>query len=442
MAGNGRVERPAVRGRFDSDERTIYAARARRLGLPFASVVHLGPEGAVGGDVAAIRNGSCAMAAGGNRALYMAPEEDTIRRIEDWLDAHPLARDRLYVATPSAIRTGLIEAGAKQFLDSAINSLDTTHPQFSARIVATRRQAVVGPMLALAIGAALCFDWRATLLALSVAAAIFFIVASALRLVAAVLVSRDAPPRGRPATGIAEADLPIYSVLVPLYREAGVAADLIAALGQMDWPAERLDIKLIVEADDAKTRQAVEAAAPGPPFEIVVVPAARPRTKPKALNFALPLARGRYVTVYDAEDRPHPGQLREAYATFERSLPAVACLQAPLIIDNGQASGLARFFAVEYSALFDGLLPALARLDLPVPLGGTSNHFRREALEAVGGWDPYNVTEDADLGLRLSRLGFRTKTIRLPTFEEAPTEFVPWLKQRSRWFKGWMHPVN
>ena len=225
---------------------------------------------------------------------------------------------------------------------------------------------------------------------------------------------------------------------MPLLHEAHLVPDLVAALGRLDWPRERLDIKLIVEADDPDTIAAAETWGRYPPFEVVVVPAGQPRTKPKALSFALPFARGEFVTVYDAEDQPHPRQLRMAYATFLRSPHEVACLQATLAVDNGDASLLARLFAIEYSALFDGLLPTLAALDMPLPLGGTSNHFRREALVEVGGWDPFNVTEDADLGLRLARFGYRSGTIDLQTFEEAPATLWPWMRQRTRWFKGWM----
>ncbi|MEX0851950.1 MAG: glycosyltransferase [Bauldia sp.] len=143
-----------------------------------------------------------------------------------------------------------------------------------------------------------------------------------------------------------------------------------------DWPRDRLDIKLIVEAADPATAAAARAAIDGPPYEVVVVPSVGPRTKPKALAFALPFARGALVTVYDAEDRPHPQQLRQAYAAFCRCGADVACLQSSVVVDNAGAGPLARLFAVEYAALFDGLLPALAALDLPLPLGGTSNHFR------------------------------------------------------------------
>jgi cellulose synthase/poly-beta-1,6-N-acetylglucosamine synthase-like glycosyltransferase len=204
-----------------------------------------------------------------------------------------------------------------------------------------------------------------------------------------------------------------------------------------DWPRDRLDIKLVLEEDDIETRAEVERYLPGPPFDVIVVPRIGPRTKPKALAFAHLFSRGAFVTVYDAEDDPHPRQLREAFARF-RAEPELACVQAPLLIDNPDPTWIARLFAIEYSALFDGLLPYLASKGLPLPLGGTSNHFRRAALDEIGGWDPFNVTEDADIGLRLARGGYRVGTITLPTYEEAPVSFGAWMRQRSRWFKGWM----
>ena len=101
-------------------------------------------------------------------------------------------------------------------------------------------------------------------------------------------------------------------------------------------------------------------------------------------------------------------------------------------------NGLQRQFAIEYAVLFDGLLPWLGARNLPIPLGGTSNHFRRDALEVALGWDPWNVTEDADLGIRLMRYGFSVDTIDSVTAEEAPDTMAVWLRQRRRWIKGWM----
>ena len=169
-----------------------------------------------------------------------------------------------------------------------------------------------------------------------------------------------------------------------------------------------------------------------------MAPLAGPRTKPKALAAALPFARGTFLVVYDAEDEPESDQLRRALAAFRNAPPELACVQARLAVDNVNDNWLTRLYAAEYAGLFDVLLPALARTRLPLPLGGTSNHFRTAVLRRIGGWDPFNVTEDADLGIRLARFGYRIDTIASTTYEEAPARFGPWLRQRTRWLKGWI----
>jgi cellulose synthase/poly-beta-1,6-N-acetylglucosamine synthase-like glycosyltransferase len=203
-----------------------------------------------------------------------------------------------------------------------------------------------------------------------------------------------------------------------------------------DYPPEKLDIKLVIEPDDAETRAALTRLRLGPPFEILTAPNAGPRTKPKALNAALPFARGSFTVIYDAEDRPERHQLRRALDMFLDDA-ALACVQARLTIDNTADSWLTRIFTAEYAGQFDVFLPGLAALRLPLPLGGSSNHFRTAVLREVGGWDPYNVTEDADLGMRLSRCSYGSAVIASTTYEEAPARLVPWLRQRTRWFKGW-----
>ena len=193
-----------------------------------------------------------------------------------------------------------------------------------------------------------------------------------------------------------------------------------------------------IEQDDAETRAALTAYRGRLSVDVIVAPPAGPRTKPKALNVALPFARGTFTVVFDAEDRPEPNQLRRALHAFQAAGNDLACVQACLSIDNTADSWLTAFYTAEYAGQFDVFLPGIAALQLPLPLGGSSNHFRTATLRAVGGWDSYNVTEDADLGMRLARFGYRAAMIDSTTFEEAPTRFLPWLKQRTRWFKGWM----
>jgi glycosyltransferase XagB len=231
------------------------------------------------------------------------------------------------------------------------------------------------------------------------------------------------------------ADLPVYSILVPVYREAGMIPQMARALAALDYPADKLDIWLVVEEDDTATRAAVRAAG----LRAIAVPAAAPRTKPKACNYALQFAGGEFVVVFDAEDRPEPDQLRKAVAAF-RANPGVSCFQARLAIDQASA-WVSRMFAVDYALWFRTLLPGLDCLRAPIPLGGTSNHFRTAALIEAGAWDPFNVTEDADLGVRLARLGHRVAILDSTTWEEAPRRLAIWLRQRTRWMKGYMQTL-
>lgn len=234
------------------------------------------------------------------------------------------------------------------------------------------------------------------------------------------------------------ADLPVYTILAPLYDEPEVVPQLIRAFSALDYPAECLDIKLLLEEDDKRTLAAIEALNLPPYIELLHVPNLAPRTKPKACNYGLAFARGAFTVIFDAEDIPDPDQLKRAVAKFAATGPETACLQARLNFYNPRDNWLTRQFTLEYSMWFDLLLPGLKRLGLPIPLGGTSNHFRTDILRAIGGWDPYNVTEDADLGLRLARRGYRCDILNSTTYEEANSETLNWLRQRTRWQKGYM----
>lgn len=246
-----------------------------------------------------------------------------------------------------------------------------------------------------------------------------------------------------------EHDLPVYSILVPLYREARSVPGLLKALRTMDYPKHKLDIKLVVEADDLETIRAIKEAKPESYFEMIYVPPSLPRTKPKACNYALRFARGTYLTIYDAEDRPEPDQLKKAVQMFRISPADVICLQARLNYYNRKENLLTRLFSIEYGTLFNFLLPALYHLHIPILLGGTSNHIALDELRRMGAWDPFNVTEDADLGIRLAALGYRTMPLDSVTMEESPLSLRAWLLQRSRWIKGYIqtwlvymrHPV-
>jgi cellulose synthase/poly-beta-1,6-N-acetylglucosamine synthase-like glycosyltransferase len=239
------------------------------------------------------------------------------------------------------------------------------------------------------------------------------------------------PPHAVPAR------LPTITLLIPLFRETEIAQHLVARLRDIDYPIELLDVCLVTESDDLTTRDALGKTILPTWMRPIVVPQGTLRTKPRALNFALDFARGSIIGVYDAEDAPAPDQLRVVAAHFANSGPEVACLQGVLDYYNDSVNWLTRCFTIEYASWFRVVLPGLEQLGLVVHLGGTTLFFRRNILESLGGWDAHNVTEDADLGVRLARAGYRTELIPTVTQEEANGRFWPWIKQRSRWLKGY-----
>jgi len=249
---------------------------------------------------------------------------------------------------------------------------------------------------------------------------------------------------------LTDAELPVFTVLVPMYHEAEVLPILVASIRKLDYPLAKLDIKLVLESGDHETIEAAKALGAEENFEIIRVPDSQPKTKPKACNYALRFARGDYTVVFDAEDIPEPDQLKKVVALFRTSPANVACVQARLNYFNRDDNFLTRMFTLEYSHWFDYLLPGLHLLNIPIPLGGTSNHFRTDILVELGAWDPYNVTEDADLGVRLTQAGYRVAVVNSTTFEEANGVFKSWINQRSRWIKGYMqtwlvhmrHPIQ
>lgn len=238
-----------------------------------------------------------------------------------------------------------------------------------------------------------------------------------------------------------DAWLPDYTLLIALKEEAESAPQLAGAIRALDYPSHRLDVKLLIETGDHATYEALKAQDWPEGTELITVPPGLPQTKPRALNYGLARARGEFVVVYDAEDRPHPDQLRAAVRAFReagrRGRSRLACVQAPLRGEGAQG-WLAAQWALEYAVQFGRLLPGLASLGMPILLGGTSNHFRASVLKDAEGWDAWNVTEDADLGLRLARLGWRVGMIAPPTLEAPPERLKVWVAQRSRWLKGFL----
>ncbi len=257
----------------------------------------------------------------------------------------------------------------------------------------------------------------------------------ALKFAAMVAALRAPAPGPAPASDAID---PTVSIIVALYREGNIARRLVRRLARLDYPEELLDVILAVEAGDQITLDALGAAELPPWMRIIVVPEGQVKTKPRALNHALDYARGAIIGVYDAEDAPEADQIRKVVAQFQRSGPEVGCLQGVLDYYNPRTNWLSRCFTIEYAGWFRLILPGVARLGLVVPLGGTTLFFRRDVIESLGGWDAHNVTEDADLGVRLARHGYRTDLIDTVTGEEANCRAIPWVKQRSRWLKGYM----
>ncbi len=248
----------------------------------------------------------------------------------------------------------------------------------------------------------------------------------------------EVPITDEEVAAVDERELPVYSILVPLYRESRIVPRLIRAIDNLDYPKAKLDVKILLEEDDGETIEAIRQYSLPSHFKLVVVPEGQPKGKPKACNYGLIHAEGKYVVIFDAEDIPEPDQLKKAIVAFQKADESVACVQAKLNYYNRDQNLLTRWFTAEYSMWFDLLLPGLDADDVPIPLGGTSNHFPTEVLQGLGAWDPHNVTEDADLGMRLYKAGWRTAVIDSTTYEEANSQVYNWIRQRSRWVKGYV----
>jgi len=280
----------------------------------------------------------------------------------------------------------------------------------------------------LAIG--LFLSWSQTLLNLTGFIAVISVIYAALRFTACI-AQKPKPTDNEPIES-----WPYYTVLVPLFREANMVPQLMSALSELDYPKDKLEIFMICEAVDPPTIEEVRKRIGGV-FHLITVPPGLPQTKPRALNFAMQRARGEYVTIYDAEDIPHPQQLKSAINAFMTD-DNLGALQAPLDYANAYTNPLTRQFGLEYAALFHVWIPFLSSVGLPFPLGGTSNHMRRTALDDIQGWDSHNVTEDADLSFRLAAHNWKLGYITPATQEEAVSDFKAWHFQRARWMKGYM----
>jgi cellulose synthase/poly-beta-1,6-N-acetylglucosamine synthase-like glycosyltransferase len=323
-----------------------------------------------------------------------------------------------------------------------VHGLAESNPELSAHKVVTRPQMAVFAGLAAALLGVFAWQPFATAATFNFVLSGWVLITTLFKVLLVFFgVSRtesrgqakEAPPVLPP-----EGQLPIYTILVPMYKEPELLPFITRHLLTMDYPKDRLDVKLVLEEDDQLTLASAKILDLPDCVEIVRVPVCHPRTKPKACNYALHFARGEYLVIFDAEDRPETDQLRKVLAAFHDMSDSYGCIQAQLNYSNSDENWLTKMFTLEYTTLFDALLPGLYRLGMPIPLGGTSNHFRIKALRAVGAWDPFNVTEDADLGMRLSQINYKVGVISSTTYEEANCKLGNWIRQRSRWIKGYM----
>jgi cellulose synthase/poly-beta-1,6-N-acetylglucosamine synthase-like glycosyltransferase len=330
---------------------------------------------------------------------------------------------------------------AAEHLQRALQRAEEANPGLTAtgRLSGRARLGLVAALVALTAAAVI---WPAPVLGgLTTLCTVVYLVTLANRVHLVRVALGDDPSvtvTDAEARAVPDADLPLYTVLVPAYGEPAVVPGLLDALGRIEYPRDRLEVKLLLEADDLPTIRAAMEATTDLAVEVLLVPPGEPRTKPRALNFGMEFARGELVTIYDAEDHPDPLQLRRAVVAFERVGDRYACLQARLSFYGGHRNLLTRWFTNDYFTWFRLYLPGLSATGAPIPLGGTSNHFRRDRLEEVGCWDPWNVTEDADLGIRLQRRGYRVGVLDSVTMEEPNIDVVNWVKQRSRWYKGYL----
>eukprot|EP01037_Dinobryon_pediforme_P007014 gene7014-7083_t len=414
---------------------TFYAALARSLRRPFLrEYVRLGetmsPQAQISAGIVQLDDETLSC------RYLIAPAARNLRFLLQNKSGH---RQDFAISTPGHLRALILEQSAPALADLASLQLWRQNENLSARSGLNPAQSA---LLGLALAGFIFGLFQNLPLTFEISGLGFNIIIAGfvLHRLAASWAS-PAPDKAIPRDLLPEFSLPQYSLIVALYDEVDVVSNLYAALSALKYPRAKLEIIFVLEQDDERTHAALSQLNMGAQYKLLIAPPGYPHTKPRALNVALPFVSGEFVCVYDAEDMPDPDQLQKAVAAFAAAPERLACVQAKLAIDNGADSILTQFFAIEYAGLFDVLNPGVAALGLSFPLGGTSNHFRTEVLRNVGGWDAWNVTEDADLGLRLVRAGYHIQMLDSTTWEEGPTTLGGWLGQRRRWFKGWMQTL-
>lgn len=419
----------------------FYQSLAEHFGLDYVNLIEQAPEVWYEPDMLQDYTQRLALPWRMQNDQLVVAVADPCKEFFDW--AHEVwGPDVLFVGTSKYDILWTLQSTAEpQLTHQALTLLEDNAPEHSARRVITTGQVHWFYALASLLLLALVLYPVPALITLNLLVTLGFLATFGFKWLLVWYGARhniDIKVSEEELRQLDDEELPTYTVLVPMYNEPEVLPVLVGALRRLDYPASKLDIKLVLEQDDHRTIEAAKALKLEAIFEIIRVPPSQPRTKPKACNYALRFARGELVTIYDAEDQPEPGQLKRAVVAFRRAAPDVACVQARLNYYNAHENWLTRMFALEYTLWFDFYLPALEHLRVPIPLGGTSNHFRLAVLRKIHAWDPYNVTEDADLGVRLVQNGYRVSVVNSTTLEEANVSIPNWIRQRSRWFKGYM----
>lgn len=325
--------------------------------------------------------------------------------------------------------------------EDSLYRLYNEQPTNSAIVTLSKGQKLVGISILITIALCLILDYFSTLIFINVILQCLYLVFTALKILILLrgLKKREqlrfTPDR---IAAVDERELPVYTLLIPVYKEAEIVENLVERLEALDYPKHKLDIRILLEEGDAETLEAFKAMELPSYYTLIIVPDTQPHTKPKACNYGLIRARGEYAVIYDAEDMPEADQLKKVFLAFRELPDSYVCVQSKLNYFNSEQNILTRWFTQEYSTWFDVLLIGIMTMDMPIPLGGTSNHFKTRFLREIGAWDPFNVTEDADLGIRLYKMNYHTAVIDSYTWEEANSNIKNWVRQRSRWIKGYV----
>lgn len=425
------------------DERTLVDVIAEQMELPVVDLTDFEPDATALAQLPepVMRELRCVPIGVDERTLYLAVGEPPDEAMRERLREYSSLEVKPFLATKSSIDELLQRLFRHAYIDTATYEMVRRFPDDCANRVVTGAQRAGLALVAVLLAIMLVIFPIPTLVVVLGLISVFYVLVSGYKLYlvyAALSHEYELEVSDEEIAAVDEHDLPVYTVLVPLYKEAAVIPQLAAGIEELDYPKHLLDVRLLCEEDDDETIEMIRELHLPPHFKLVIVPPSQPKTKPKACNYGLLHAEGKYCVIYDAEDQPDPDQLKKVVLAFRKAGGSVTCVQAKLNYFNREQNLLTKWFSVEYSMWFDLILPGLDKQNVPIPLGGTSNHFVTARLVELGAWDPFNVTEDADLGIRLHKAGYQTAIIDSTTYEEANSAGGNWIRQRSRWIKGYI----